>query len=173
MASVFLSQSNAKAKFLGICRRALELNQKIYVKDKSGKCFLTLDPINSAKRLPAVEVSAQRFKDEFSQFSSLVKFGYRFRLTLQNETRVLIVRRHTSYSGALDDVVKDWHSAITGKALSQERCKIGRRSATEHERIVESLEKLALGIARLGIGHLPFEEGGAKKFERDATPNDR
>lgn len=101
----FFTQANARSQLFELCRRVVDTPTKLYVKDKAGEVYLTLAPTIKAGTLPLVEVSAQRFKDEFSRFSILVKNGYCFKLRLRGRPEVLYARAHTSYKNPLSDVV--------------------------------------------------------------------
>jgi hypothetical protein len=170
--STFVSQTDAKNKFLAHCRCVLGSGEVVYVKDATGEPFLTLTskPVNR----PFVTVSAQLFKDHFARCSSLVRDGLAFELTLRNSNQTLFARRHTAYRDPLDHVIEQWHERITDSALTEinpianllrEFSDLSARQKQLHELAEEGAQdrfkKLVIGISRLSIGHKPFEEGQA------------
>ena len=110
----FFSQTDAKNQFLELCRQVIATREKLYVKDKSGFTFLTIAPTIRRDAIPLVEVSAQRFKDDFSRFCYLVKDGFSFRLRLKGTSEVAYVRGHSSYKDPLSDVVQQGYAQLRG-----------------------------------------------------------
>lgn len=157
----------AKRDFLPICRRVLEEEEKAYVHDKAGRRYLTLDGVERNLPSPVVDVSAQFFKDNFSRMSSLVKDGLCFRLTLRRSNRPLYARRHTGYSDPVDAVIEAWRERVVASALAErERGEVlsalrelGRGQVSNQDALLAALDKLTRGVARMAIGHKPFEEG--------------
>jgi hypothetical protein len=162
-----LAQAAAKRNFLTVCRRAIQDGKRVYVADKAGKSYLTLDPDRRHLSGPVLDLSAQFFKDNFARCSSLVKDGLCFRLTLRGINQSIYARRHTKYTDACDAVIENWQSQVAGQALVQQQeaelmavfRRFEHRSDTKHEEVLAAFSKLTLGIARLAIGHRPFEEG--------------
>jgi hypothetical protein len=164
---VALTQAAAKRDFLTICRRAIKNGERIYVKDKSGSTYLTIDPVDRHLLRPPVQVSAQFFKNNFSRCSSLIKDGLCFRLSLRGNKQTVFARRHTKYSDPCDIVIEKWLNQLEDNALATQQESnlmrvidgVGRYSESHHAEILEAVGKLKQGIARLSIGHRPFEEG--------------
>lgn len=162
-----LAQADAKRNFLTVCRSAIRDGNRAYVKDRADKPYLTLDPDRRHLSGPVLDLSAQFFKDNFARCSSLIKDGLCFRLTLRGGNQSIYARRHTRYTDACDAVIENWRSQVAGDALAQQQeadlmaviRRVERRSDTAHEEVLAAISKLKLGIARLVIGHRPFEEG--------------
>lgn len=110
----FYKQSEAKAQLFELCRRAIRSGERIYVKDKGGYSYLTLSAKKPKNTLPSVEVSAQRFKDNFSRFSYLIKDGFTFKLRLKGETDLVFARAHSKYRDPLKDVIDDCFAQLRG-----------------------------------------------------------
>ena len=117
----FYTQADAKGQLFELCRRVIETGAKVYVKDKGGFNYLTLSPTIKADAVPLVEVSAQRFKDNFSRFSYLIKDGFCFKLRLKAESRVVYARAHSSYRDPLSDVIQACVAQLRGQAGGDER----------------------------------------------------
>jgi hypothetical protein len=162
-----LSQAEAKKNFLTICRRAIQTGQRAYVKDKSEKRYLTIDPEARHLSDPVLDMSAQFFKDNFGRCSSLIKDGLCFRLTLRGVNESIFARRHTAYSDPCDPVIANWQSQIESGAFARQQeakimsilQRIELRRESDQEEIMKAVRELKLGIARQAIGHRPFEEG--------------
>ncbi len=157
-----LTRAAVTANFLAICREAIERDQRVYVQDRSGTSFLTLDPQRRHLREPIVDVSAQQFKDHIARFSSLIKDGLCFRLRLRRTNQFIYARRNTRYRDPLDSVIDEWREGVATAAQQLERkvlLAIENDGATRDAQILKALEELRRGIARLAIGHRPFEEG--------------
>jgi hypothetical protein len=160
------TQADAKKNFLPVCRRAINDGSRAYVKDKANKPYLTLDPDRRHLSGPVLDLSAQFFKDNFARCSSLIKDGLCFRLTLRGSKNIY-ARRHTKYTDACDIVIENWRNKVADDALAKKQeadllaviRNVERRSDTTHEELLAAIAKLKLGIARLAIGHRPFEEG--------------
>lgn len=166
-----LSQADAKRDFLTVCRRAIQNRERAYVTDRAGERYLTLDPERRSLSGPVLEMTAQFFKDHFSRCSSLIKDGLCFHLTIRGVDQGLFARRHTRYTDPCDTVIDNWLRQVASDALTQKQesdlikliCRAERHSDAEredfHREVCDRLPKLELGIARLAIGHRPFEEG--------------
>lgn len=162
-----LSQADAKRDFLAVCRCVIQKGERAYVKDKSNRTYLTLDPESRHLSGPVLGISAQFFKDNFSRCSSLIKDGLCFHLEIRGSNHGIYARRHTKYSDACDLIIENWRSRVVIDALAQQQedklmqaihCS-ARRGEAEHDEIRKAIGELKLGIARLSIGHRPFEEG--------------
>lgn len=117
----FYTQAEAKGQLFELCRRVIEAGAKVYVKDKGGFNYLTLAPqIKADAGAPLVEVSAQRFKDNFSRFSYLIKDGFCFKLRLKGEERVVYARAHSSYRDPLSDVIQACIAQLRGQASADD-----------------------------------------------------
>lgn len=164
---MFHTQTEAKKRFLTLCRDAIREERRVYVTDKAGVAFLTLDPVARHLKGPAVPVTAQFFKDNFARCGSLVKTGVAFELALRGSNRSLHARRHTRYVDPLDGVLETWRDLIAEAAVREREPSELRRSLAALERrqdmgqaeTLEEIRKVAKGIARLAIGHRPFEGG--------------
>lgn len=167
------SQATVLPRFLALCRQAIDHNERIYVFNRAGKYYLTLDPEKGKLRQPIIDVTAQEFKDNFARFSTLIEIGMSFRLLLRSKgthkhEAYLYARRHTHYRYELDYILEQWreHFVQTGpvRALVAE---IKDTVRDEGDNVDEKLDKIMRGVARLAIGHLPFGEGELPK------PDDR
>jgi hypothetical protein len=160
MVAVF-SQAEAKTDLFKICRDVRNDERIACVKDKAGQRFMTLCPTSKSIRGPIVDVTVTRFKAEFSKFSTLVRLGLTFRVSMK--TGEVFVRKHTSYVDPLQDVLVSWQNQVINLALKESEAGDVRRAlhglGTTQEVIGERVEKLIQGVARLSIGHRPFEEG--------------
>ena len=162
-----LSQADAKRDFLTVCREAIQSGERAYVKDKSDRPYLTLDPEQRHLSGPVLDISAQFFKDNFSRCSSLIKDGLSFRLTLRGSNNSIFARRHTKYSDPCDAVIANWQQRVADHALARKQeadlmteiRRIKHQSESGQEELREAVAKLKLGITRVAIGHRPFEEG--------------
>jgi hypothetical protein len=171
-ATLFISQTEAKNRFLVHCRHVIETGEFVCVQDQSDDAFLTLTlrPVKGA----SVTVSAQFFKDNFSRCSSLIRDGIAFRLTLRGSKQVVYARRHTAYKDPVDFVIDQWRESIVEAAMADaDESAITRlarefaahaqrqdvRSEEDRETTRNQYQKLIRGITRLAIGHMPFEEG--------------
>jgi len=162
-----LTQAAATRNFLSICREAIRHEARVYVKDRAGQFYLTLDPKKRHLGDPIIEVRAQLFKDNFSRFSSLIKDGLCFRLSHRGSKAVIYARRHTGYSDPLDHLIEQWRERVA-EASSTKRQEeklllaikaLDIRGDGHSEDVLRELRRLAHGIARLAIGYRPFEEG--------------
>ena len=115
------SQAAITRNFLSICRDAFRDKAKVYVKDRAGEFYLTLDPIKRHLDDPIIDVSAQEFKDNFSRFSSLIKDGLCFRLSYRVSKVVIYARRHTRYSDPLDYVIEQWREKVAEAASTKQQ----------------------------------------------------
>ena len=181
-ATTFVAQTEAKNRFLVLCRHAIDTGEFVCVQDQSDDAFLTLTtrPIKGA----FVTVSAQFFKDNFSRCSSLIRDGVAFRLTLRGSNQVVYARRHTAYKDPVDSVIDKWRESIVEAAmadagesaiarLTREWAAFvqrqGARSEEDRETARNHYQAVIRGIARMAIGHLPFEEG-MMPSHRDPVP---
>lgn len=162
-----LTQADAKSNFLNVCRHAIQTGKRAYIKDKAEKSYLTLDPERRHLSGPVLDMSAQFFKDNFARCSSLVKDGLCFRLTLKGINQSVFARRHAKYADPCDTVIEQWRAQVASDALARQQesdlmrviSRVERQGDSLQEEILEAIGKLRHGIARLTIGHRPFEEG--------------
>jgi hypothetical protein len=181
-ATIFLSQTEAKDRFLSHCRHAIDTEEYVCVKDQTGEAFLTLT--THRVKGPAVTVSAQFFKDNFARCCSLIRDGVVFQLKLRSSNQVVYARRHTSYKDPLDDVIGEWQESIVAEAINDADqsaiTQLARDFAAfashhsaqrdeDREEASDRYKALVRGIARMAIGHLPFEEGRTRN-QRDPDP---
>jgi len=179
--TIFISQTVAKSKFLTHCRDVITNKQFVCIKDHSNKPFLTLT-VHPVKGV-AVTVTAQFFKDNFARCTSLIRDGIVFRLKLRNSKEVLYARRHTSYKDPVDAVIDEWRESIVKAAgadksevlqLSREiialKSQQSLQSVKDSEVNRERFDTLVRGIARMAIGHRPFDEGELGS-RRDRDPD--
>ena len=179
---MFITQTDAKNRFLAHCRHTIDTGEFVCVQDQSGDAFLTLTlrPVKGA----FVTVSAQFFKDNFSRCSSLIRDGVVFRLTLRGLKQVVYARRHTAYKDPVDSVIDKWRESIVEAAMADaDESAIARlarefaafaqrqgvRSEEDRETTRNQYQALLRGITRMAIGHLPFEEG-MRPSHRDPVP---
>ena len=162
-----LTQSTVASNFLATCRETIKDQLRTYVKDKSGKYYLTLDPVARHLNGVILDVSAQQFKDNFSRFSSLIKCGLQVRLSLRGSEAFIYARRHLQYQDPLESIMKRWQEQAAEAASHKEQetrvlraiSGVGRQDESQTKTILQDLKQLKLGVARLGIGHRPFDEG--------------
>lgn len=170
----------AKAGFLGYCRQVLDDEERFYIADADGVPFMALDFKERHLHGPLVDISAQFFKDNFSRCSSAIRDGVCFRLTLKGRNAGVIARRHTQYKDPLDDVLAQWQEKVVDAAMrdkgnsddiSKAIRKLEVAQNISKEELQEQIKLLAKGIARLAIGHRPFDEGemspGVVKLYKD------
>ncbi len=174
----FFTQVAATSNFLAICRNAIRDESRVYVKDRAGQPYLTLDPKKRHLGDPIIDVSATFFKENFSRFSSLIKDGLSFRLSGRGPKPVIYARRHTQYRDPLYHVIEQWREKVAEAAsIKQHEEKllaainaIAGDNELRNEDMLEALRKLKLGILRVAAGNLPFEEGPLRENGyRDAT----
>lgn len=162
-----LSSADAKKKLLPICRAALKDGERVYVKDKAGVRYLTIDPEPRYLSGAPLDVTAQYFKENFARLSSLVKTGICFRLSLRNSRQCVFARRHTAYVDPCDDVVSRWKTQLVNDAFVRKQearlleavRRVEGLGDNRSEEILDALRAVKLGIERMAIGHLPFREG--------------
>jgi hypothetical protein len=170
--TTFVSQTEAKDKFLAHCRHVSETKEVVCVTDQSGVAFLTLTvhPVKGA----LVTRSAQFFKDHFARCSSLIRDGIAFKLTNRSSTEAIYAGRHGSYNDPVDPVIDEWRENIVKAAMADAdesaiaslasefaafASRHGRRSNDDRDEARVRYETLVRGIARMAIGHKPFDEG--------------
>jgi hypothetical protein len=161
------SSTDAASDFFAICRNSIRDEARAYVRDRAGKLYLTLDPVERHLRGPVNDVSAQLFKDNFSHFSSLIKIGLCFRISPRGSNGLIYARKHTKYRHPLEHVIEQWHERLTEADstkqyeanLLQAIKAIDRRDVSNSEEVLKAVQQLKRGIARLAIGHHPFDEG--------------
>jgi hypothetical protein len=69
-----------------------------------------------------------------------------------------------------DAVIESWRSQVAGDALARRQesdlimaiRSVKDESDSGQEKLLEAIDKLKLGIARLAIGHRPFEEAAGR-----------
>lgn len=170
----------AKSGFLGYCRQVLNEDRLFYIADADGIPFMALDFKERHLHGPLVDISAQFFKDNFSRCSSAIRDGVCFRLTLKSRNAGVIARRHTQYKDPLDDVLAQWQEKVVDAAMrnkgdsddiSKAIRKLEVAQNISKEELQTQIKALAKGIARLAIGHRPFDEGemspGVVKLYKD------
>ena len=162
-----VNQVEAKAKFLTHCRRTVDEDKRTYVSDQSGRSFMVLDTKDRHQKSPAVKISAQAFKDNFSRYSSLVRLGVCFELTLKGRDGSIYARRHKDYEDPLDDVFGRWIDLVIEDGIKKLEPsetlraiqRLDQKSAGDQEMITAGLQKLTKGLMRMALGHRPFDEG--------------
>jgi hypothetical protein len=161
---LFLSQTQAATNLLAVCQEAVEAKRRVYVRDRSGACFMTLDPVNRRPGGPVVDVGIQFFKDNFSRVSSLVKDGVCFRVIRRGSSRPIYARRHSGYRDPLDWVIEKWRERVVTAMITARREELIQWimvMSSGDERRAEALRReirgLLRGLARLAIGHEPVE----------------
>jgi hypothetical protein len=163
----FITQTQAKNDFLDTCRRAIKEQMHICIKDQSDKAFLTITFTDRHISGPAVDVTAQFFKNHFSRCCSLVRDGVAFRLALRASNKFAFARRHTSYVDPLDEVIEQWREKVIAEAITDSEVSklrkeldvLAKQGVNQQEELRSRLQKMALGIARMAIGQKPFDEG--------------
>jgi hypothetical protein len=140
---------------------------------------MTLDPENRYLKGPVVGVGIQFFRDNFSRFSSLVRDGLCFRITRRGSKKPIYARRHTKYRDPLDGVIERWRERVVATALAErqeerlhriEELSLG--GANRVEELQQEIQRLSKGLARMAIGHRPFEEGELPDGGYAATDTD-
>ncbi|MFZ1964138.1 MAG: hypothetical protein WAU78_11860 [Roseiarcus sp.] len=118
---LFLSQTQAASNLLAVCQEAVEAKRRVYVRDRSGACYMTLDPVNRRPKGPVVDVGVQFFKDNFSRVSSLVRDGVCFRVIRRRSSRPIYARRHSGYRDPLDWVIEKWRERVVAAMITARR----------------------------------------------------
>ena len=103
-----------KARFLQICRDVASSKERAYVRDKAGVYYMTISAVRPSGDLRPIQVSPQRFKDNFARFSSLVRDGFVFALVVRRGGELVYARRHTKYVDPLHDVIAECFSMLRG-----------------------------------------------------------
>jgi hypothetical protein len=154
-------QTEFKARLLEIGREAVETGKRVYVRDKRGKFFLTLDPRQGRKPDLIIPVSIQRFRDDFAPFAALVRRGFVFNLTQRGSFKDLVARRHGKYRDPLDGIVDEWSRMIAKRAAQQQvNCDSALTMAAmaakaSNDRVMKRLEEFSLDVARVAVGRQP------------------
>jgi hypothetical protein len=154
-------QTEFKARLLEIGREAVGNGERVYVRDKRGKLFMTLDPRQDRKPEPIIPISIQRFRDDLAQFASLVRRGFMFNLTQRGSFKALVARRHSKYRDPLDGIVDEWTRMIAKKAAQEQanrdsEVKTAAMAAkASNDRVIKWLEEISLDVARVAVGHQP------------------
>jgi hypothetical protein len=154
-----LTQADAKKGFVTKCREAIVTGERVYVADKTGRRFLTLDPKQrNLAGLPAIAIPAQYFKENFSRCCSLAKSGLIFRLSLSGTDLTIFARRHTKYFDPGDALIKRWGQLVTTDSIAKHAQEtllelIGNSKANR-----DTVRDLIQIIVRLMIGILLVEE---------------
>jgi len=154
----FFTQTVCKRDLLKIGREAVETGERVYVKDKRQKLFMTLDPRQGQKHDLVLPLSIQFFRDNFSPCTTLIRRGFVFNLTQKGSPKQLIARRHTSYEDPLGEVMDRWNKLIAAKAASayENETKIVLAAAMAakgtNNRFQKLLEEIAYDIALLTSG---------------------
>lgn len=152
-------QTEFKARLLEVGREAVRTGNRVYVRSKSGKLFLTLDPRQNRKPDLVVPVSIQRFRDDFAPFASLIRRGFVFNLTQRGSFKDLVARRHSQYRDPLDGIVDEWARMIAKKAAQQQtnrdsEVKMAAMVAkASNEYMMKWLEEISLDVARIAVGY--------------------
>ena len=167
MPTTCFTPAEARRDFLKICRKVISNKEKVYIKDKNGKRYMTLDATEHHLAFRPIPVTAQKFKDHFSRLSSLIKTGFCFQLSLRGSTDILYARQHTEYRDPLEDLLASWRRENEAKAAAAAADLLREREFDENR---ELLLKIYKGVARIGIGHFPFREG---RLPPGSTPDSR
>lgn len=158
-------QTEFKARLLKIGREAVENGKRVYVRDKRGKLFMTLDPRQDRKPELIIPISIQRFRDNLAQFASLVRRGFVFNLTQRGSFKDLVARRHGKYRDPLDGIVDEWTRMIAKKAAQEQAnrdsevktavmvAKASSDRVMKRLEGLEGLEEILLDVARTAVGH--------------------
>ena len=161
-----VSATDAKKRFVTLCRKVGTDQASTVIKDQSDTAALVIDHREVESAIP---LTAQFFKDNFSRCSALVKTGIVFRVTPKGATPVY-VRRHRSYSDPLDFAVKRWREQIEEEAQIAATSKLAKRVEAledlDGQELRGGLDALRKGVERLALGHPPFREG---KLPPDVT----
>ncbi len=163
----YCTQSEAAGKLQAIYKQLVRTGGRVYVKDKAGTRYMTLDTSDARVKEPVIDVSLQRFKDNFSAFSNLVRIGICFRVSMRSVNEPIYARPYGSYTHPLSDEIALFHERLksnaTIKAMESNILKaLERRDSgdDEHrEEVKKYLNEFRIGIARIALGHRPFEEG--------------
>lgn len=154
----FVSQTVCKRDLLRIGREAVENEERVYVKDKRQKLFMTLDPRQDQKHDIVLPLSIQFFRDNFSACTSLIRRGFVFNLTQKASPKQLIARRHTSFEDPLGDIMDRWINLIAVKAAADHENKMkvvlaaAMAAKGTNDRIQAALQEIAYDIALLASG---------------------
>jgi hypothetical protein len=176
-----LKSSEAVANLPAIIRQAVKTEERVYVKDKAGRTFMTIDPVKRHVDEPLIPIGIQTLKDNFSACSALIKRGFAFVVRSRGSAAPVYVRRHLSYHDPLDPVIDAWRqqvlapmitNALTNalkpfiaklsglKVATDSRSAQTRPSNEEFDKSINDLKgALKLAADRILIGHHPFREG--------------
>lgn len=169
-----VTQADARATFPALCREVLANGVRIYVKDRANILFLTIDPRERPYETPYVDISADESKTNFSRFCVLVKLNYHFCVTTRGSNMPVYVRRHTSYTDPVDNVVEKYMAEALENAVETALANRGDADvlkalrnlhldqANGRETIEENLKLMMRGLARIAVGLKPFEEGAIR-----------
>ena len=166
------TQSHAKKHFTALCLESIEKydRARFFVQDKSGARYMTLDPKERHIDGPAIEISARYFKDNFSNFSNLIKTGMCFKLKLADTKKLIFARKHTSYIYPLEKIIIKWQDAVVNHkfldVIEDNFDNLNNSNDGKNNEIITDLKLIKRAIARMAIGHKPFEEGLIKGLPR-------
>ena len=154
----FITQTACKRDLLKIGREAVENGDRVYVKDKRQKLFMTLDPRQDQKHEIVLPLSIQFFRDNFSACTTLIRRGIVFNLTQKASPKQLIARRHTSFEDPLGDIMDRWINLIAAKAAADHESEMklvlaaAMAAKGTNDRVQGVLQEIAYDIALLTSG---------------------
>ena len=167
-----ITQSVAVTHFPAICGIVVNSDTPVYVKDRLGKKYLTIAPFEpSILDAPTIAVNAQLFRDNFSAFSSLIKIGMTFQIKSKRSEVSVCARQFRGYRHPLHEVIERWRDQIIVASVRRDAqdeyneaekkilAAIKSAGIASTDEIMEALQELKRGIARMAIKHLPFTEG--------------
>ena len=172
-----LKSSEAVANFPALVRQVLKTKERVYVKDKAGRSFMTIDPVKRFVEEPLIPIGVQTLKDNFSACSALIKRGFAFVVRSRGSAAQVYVRRHQSYQDPLDPVIDAWRQQVLAPMISKalepfvatlSSLKLAPNNQEAHNRpSIDEFNKsindlkgaLKLAADRIFIGHHPFREG--------------
>ncbi len=98
----FHDSADAKAQLPQLCLEVAETGTKQYVRDRRGDLFLTVTTREpKGAPIPYIEISARKFKDNFSRCAALIKLGIVFKLRPGKRQASVYVRRHNAFQTRL------------------------------------------------------------------------
>lgn len=185
----YLTSSEAVARFPAIVRQVRRTKTRIYVEDKAGRYFMTIDPIRRFVDEPLIPIRVQTLRDNFSACAALIKRGFAFVVRSRGNAVPIFVRRHQRYQDPLDPVIDAWRAQVlapmTAKALEPvvERLSslqlAAKSQGTEMRSSIEEfndsingvMQAMRLAADRIFIGHHPFREGVVNRVQGHQDPD--
>lgn len=151
--------AEAKKWLLDICSDITrDGNKRAYVEDRSGDLVVTLDPIKRNLRHPVLDVSIQKFKDQFAAYCTLVRIGLCFRLTRRGGAQHVYARSHTAYRYPLKEVVDHWLDGIVDQKVGQV-AEAGERLTDRDAQRDRQLARLDIDVEDLKETHQQLRKG--------------